>query len=291
MILIADSGSTKTEWCVADGTQVLATFRTAGMNPYLQTGEAMRRELAEALFPALTPFPIDAVHFYGAGCAFPEKNRIVAEAIRSGLPLPVTVDSDLLGAARALCRHTRGIACILGTGSNSCLYDGQHIIRHIPPLGFILGDEGSGSALGKRLVGDCLKGQLPPHLREQFLTEYRLDEATILERVYRQPFPNRFLAGLSPFLADHREEPALHRLLLDSFRSFLLRNVLPYEGSRETAVHCVGSIAYFYREELREAADALRLTLAHIERSPLAGLVHYHAARPSGTPAPATLSR
>ena len=157
MILIADSGSTKTEWCLADQGRPVRTVVTAGINPFFQTREEIAGEIRDALLPALKGERIDAIYFYGAGCAFPEKNRIVEEAITPYIPAPIEVYSDLMAAARALCGSRPGIACILGTGSNSCLYDGTEITEHISPLGFILGDEGSGAVLGKLLVGDCLK--------------------------------------------------------------------------------------------------------------------------------------
>ena len=183
MILIADSGSTKTEWCLADQGRPVRTVVTAGTNPYFQTREEIAGEIRGALLPALRGERIDAIYFYGAGCAFPEKNRIVEEAITPYIPAPIEVYSDLMAAARALCGNRPGIACILGTGSNSCLYDGTEITEHISPLGFILGDEGSGAVLGKLLVGDCLKRQLPAPLVQKFMDQYELTPALLLERV------------------------------------------------------------------------------------------------------------
>lgn len=177
MILIADSGSTKTEWCLADQGRPVRTVVTAGINPFFQTREEIAGEIRDALLPALKGERIDAIYFYGAGCAFPEKNRIVEEAITPYIPAPIEVYSDLMAAARALCGSRPGIACILGTGSNSCLYDGTEITEHISPLGFILGDEGSGAVLGKLLVGDCLKRQLPAPLVRKFMDQYELTPA------------------------------------------------------------------------------------------------------------------
>lgn len=216
MILIADSGSTKTEWCLADQGRPVRTVVTAGTNPYFQTREEIAGEIRGALLPALRGERIDAIYFYGAGCAFPEKNRIVEEAITPYIPAPIEVYSDLMAAARALCGSRPGIACILGTGSNSCLYDGTEITEHISPLGFILGDEGSGAVLGKLLVGDCLKRQLPAPLVQKFMDQYELTPALLLERVYKQSFPE-FVSWLPYPISCWRISPS-NRFIIWSIR-------------------------------------------------------------------------
>ena len=276
MIIIADSGSTKTDWCVVNQGAPVKRITTEGTNPFFQTEEEISRIVHERLIPALDGAMPHEVHFYGAGCAFPEKNRLVEQAITRHLPVPVEIGSDLLGAARSLCGRRPGIACIMGTGSNSCYYDGQTIAANVSPLGYVLGDEGSGAVLGRLLVGDCLKNQLPAPLKEAFFKRFDLTPQLILEQVYKQPFPNRFLASLSPFLIEHIDEPCIHRLVLNSFKSFFTRNVMQYD-CRGVKVHFTGSIAYYYREVLDEAARALQIELGHIVRSPLEGLVTYHS--------------
>lgn len=276
MILLADSGSTKTDWALARNGSLVKQITTEGINPFFQTEEEISRIVHERLMPALDGAMPHEVHFYGAGCAFPEKNRLVEQAITRHLPVPVEIGSDLLGAARSLCGRRPGIACIMGTGSNSCYYDGQTIAANVSPLGYVLGDEGSGAVLGRLLVGDCLKNQLPAPLKEAFFKRFDLTPQLILERVYKQPFPNRFLASLSPFLIEHIDEPCIHRLVLNSFKSFFTRNVMQYDY-RGVKVHFTGSIAYYYREVLDEAARALQIELGHIVRSPLEGLVTYHS--------------
>lgn len=276
MILLADSGSTKTDWALARNGSLVKQITTEGINPFFQTEEEISRIVHERLMPALDGAMPHEVHFYGAGCAFPEKNRLVEQAITRHLPVPVEIGSDLLGAARSLCGRRPGIACIMGTGSNSCYYDGQTIAANVSPLGYVLGDEGSGAVLGRLLVGDCLKNQLPAPLKEAFFKRFDLTPQLILERVYKQPFPNRFLASLSPFLIEHIDEPCIHRLVLNSFKSFFTRNVMQYD-CRGVKVHFTGSIAYYYREVLDEAARALQIELGHIVRSPLEGLVTYHS--------------
>jgi N-acetylglucosamine kinase-like BadF-type ATPase len=277
MILIADSGSTKTEWCVADKGMPVQQALTAGMNPYFQSIDEIRRDIAYTLLPAIKNHTIETVWFYGAGCASPEKNRIIIDVLVSLLQIPVEVCSDLTGAARALCGHRPGIACILGTGSNSCLYDGQTIQRNISPLGFILGDEGSGAVLGKLLVGDCLKNQLPKLLVDKFMQQYRLTPSVILERVYRQPFPNRYLATLSRFLIENIDEPAIYDLVYNSFRSFFIRNVMQYDGYETYPIHFTGSVAFYYRQVLIDAARSVSIDIQRIEPSPMPGLLTYHA--------------
>ena len=281
MHLIADSGSTKTDWCLCEGSTILSNIQTQGINPYHQTEEAIEEVLREELLPQLTstlnatPYTLNII-FYGSGCANATACNRIKEALFKVLGTKdVTVHSDLLGAARALCGHEEGIACVLGTGSNSCLYNGKEITSNIPPLGYILGDEGSSAVLGRRLVGDCLKRQLPEALCNEFLAEYQLTQEIILERVYRQPLANRFLASLTPFLSKHREVPEVHMLLVESFVDFFVRNVKQYRRPW-LRIHFVGSIANAFSSELKEAAESLGMELGTIQQSPMEGLIKYH---------------
>ena len=276
MILIADSGSTKTDWCLVDNGVLVKQIFTKGTNPFFQTEDEISAEVSENLLPYLDTAKVDAVWFYGAGCAFPEKNEIVRAAIARHLDVPIEEGSDLLGAARGQCGSQPGIACILGTGSNSCFYDGKEIVSNVSPLGFILGDEGSGAVLGKMLVGDVLKNQLPAALKEEFLARYELTPAIILERVYKKPFPNRFLASLSPFLVEHLDVPEIHTLVLNGFKAFFDRNVKQYDY-KQYPVHLIGSLAYYYRSVLQEAAEQTGVRLGTIKQSPMEGLISYHS--------------
>ena len=276
MILIADSGATKTDWCLGKKTTDARVIQTQGINPFHQSAEHIYKVLTEELLPQLgEENHITHIHFYGAGCT-PEKSVIVKEQLQAlFLDADIDVQSDLLGAARSLCGKEQGIACILGTGSNSCLYDGEKIIANVSPLGYILGDEGSGAVLGKRLVGDCLKHQLPEHICQAFLNETGLTPADIINKVYRQPQANRFLASLTPFLSAHREEPEIQDLLIDCFTEFFKRNVMQYayEG---TEVHFTGSIAWYFQEEVKEAAESLGIRTGKFIKSPIHGLINYH---------------
>lgn len=277
MILIADSGSTKTDWCIVENGVPLQQIFTKGTNPFFQSEEEISNEIATALLPQLQTNELDAVYFYGAGCGFPDKIETMHRAISKHLKVKgeVEVSTDMLAAARGLCGHNAGIACIMGTGSNSCYYDGKDIVTNVSPLGFILGDEGSGACLGKLLVGDLLKNQMTPELKEKFLTQFSLTPADIIDRVYRKPFPNRFLASLSPFLFQNLNEPCIRTLVLDSIKAFLKRNVMQYDY-QHNKVHFIGSVAFYYKELLAEAAQETGIQLGTIIKSPMEGLIEYH---------------
>ena len=276
MILIADSGSTKTDWCIVFNDTPIKRMGTKGINPFFQSEEEIQQELTHSLLPQLPEGTINSVFFYGAGCT-PEKAPVLRRAIADSLPVigNIKAYSDMLAAARGLCGHEAGIACILGTGSNSCFYDGEKIASNVSPLGFILGDEGSGAVLGKLLVGDMLKNQMTPELKEKFLNKTGLTPPEIIDRVYRQPFPNRFLASLSPFLAENIQEPSVHALVLGSFKAFFQRNVMQYDYKNHP-VHFIGSVAYHYQDILHEAARELEIQITTIVKSPMQGLMTFH---------------
>ncbi|GBU07999.1 ATPase [Bacteroidales bacterium] len=287
MIILADGGSTKTQWVVVDNKQTLAKTPTQvaptivrqiiakGINPFFQTRDEIAAEIQEHLMQEIKGFSIDAVYFYGAGCSFPEKNEMVKSAIRQFIDAKIEVGSDLLAAARALCGKEPSIACIMGTGSNSCYYDGQTIQDNVSPLGFILGDEGSGAVLGKLLVGDCLKNQLSPELKEKFFAQFELTPAILLERVYKQAFPNRFLASLSPFLIQNINDPQVYALVFNAIKSFFVRNVMQYDY-KKYKVHLVGSIAFYYKDIIQEVTKELGIDLGNIIKSPMEGLIKFH---------------
>jgi len=233
--------------------------------------------LDDQLIPGLDNTDIDRIFFYGAGCSFPEKKILVSRGlVRFFGNSMIEIQSDLLGAARSLFQHEKGIACILGTGSNSCYYDGKEITQNVSPLGFILGDEGSGAVLGKLFIADCLKNQLPLELKEKFLSRYELTPEIILDRVYKKPFPNRFLAQFTPFMLENIEEPSIFNLVYDSFDAFLVRNVMQYPLD-DIRVGCVGSIAHYFRDTLEIVASERRIEISEIVQKPMAGLVTFHA--------------
>jgi hypothetical protein len=219
---------------------------------------------------------IETIFYYGAGCAYAEANKRMFDALKNAFGTEkIEINSDLLAAARALCGHDEGIACILGTGSNSCLFDGVKIVDNTPSLGYILGDEGSGAALGKRLVSDCLKKQLSPALTKKFLEKYNLTTAEILEQVYHKPMPNRYLAQFAPFLAENRKEAEVQTLLKYCFTLFFQRNTMVYRRSW-LPIHIVGGIGVTFANELKETAESLGLSIGNIVESPMNGLIEYH---------------
>jgi N-acetylglucosamine kinase-like BadF-type ATPase len=234
--------------------------------------------LDDQLIPKLVNIDIDSIYFYGAGCSFPDKKILVSRAlVRFFGNSMIEIQSDLLGAARSLFQHEKGIACILGTGSNSCYYNGKEIEQNVSPLGFILGDEGSGAVLGKLFIADCLKNQLPVELKEKFLTCYELTPEMILENVYKKPFPNRYLAQFTPFLLENIEEPSIFNLVYDSFDAFLIRNVMQYPLD-DIQIGFVGSVAYYFRDTIEIVASERRIIISDIVQNPMNGLVKYHSA-------------
>ena len=277
MILIADSGTTKTCWNLVDHGATRTEITTSGMNPYFQSEDDLAACIAADVVPHLNVVPkaVRAVFFYGAGCIH-DKADVMQRAIARSIPTAsIEVNTDLLGAARALCGQTAGIACIMGTGSNSCFYDGRQIVRNVSPLGFILGDEGSGADLGKHLLGNLLKDLMPPELKEKLFSEYALALPDIIHRVYRQPYPSRFLAGFSPFISRHLHEPSVRNLVLERFKAFFVRNITTYDYTSHK-VHFVGSVAYHYQEILAEAARDAGISVGTVTASPMQGLIHYH---------------
>ncbi len=269
MTLLSDSGSTKTAWQITSGSTIVKRFETSGLNPVVMGLERFRAMLEKELLPETRGLDITEVEFYGAGCT-PAMIPQVEDVISSLLPsaLKVTAGSDLLGAARALCGTREGIAAILGTGSNSCLYDGRDIIMNTPALGYILGDEGSGAVLGRMFLNALLKKRLPEPVVRDFTEETHLTQADIIERVYRTEAPNRFLASMAPFIRRHTDIQEVREIVVGNFRRFFACNIRPY-GRPDLSVACVGSIAVHFKDCLEEAARLEGFTLGEIRKSPL----------------------
>ena len=280
-ILIADSGSTKTDWVVvergSDGRLSHEHWQTQGLNPVLMSDGDMSGVLHDELLPQVPGLKeeVREVFFYGAGVRpdmVQPMEQVLAGVFRAA---DAHAASDLLGAARALCGHGEGIACILGTGANSCLFDGEQIVANTPALGFILGDEGGGAALGKRFLNAIFKGLLPARLRDEYLQATGLTLADIIRRVYREPMPNRFLASTSTFVAKHVEEEQVRLLVVENFRQFFTHNIVAY-GRRDLPVSFVGSIAHYYEPLLRQAAETEGFEVGKIVKSPIDALCDYH---------------
>lgn len=277
MILIADSGSTKTDWAVVDNGRQVVAMSTQGINPFHQDAENIATVIEEELLPKMGNIEPEGIFFYGSGCR-EDKVEMMCGILGKAFPQCARIEAqgDLLAAARAVCGEREGIACIMGTGANSCLYDGNRVVENTPPLGYILGDEGSGAVLGKLFVNALFKGQLPSELKDEWLEETGLSLNIIINKVYREPLANRFLASTSRFIHQHLSVEPLERMVVYNFREHFRRNVNQY-GRKDLKVGAIGSVAYYYREQLEKAAAAEGYTLGKVMRSPMDGLVRYHS--------------
>lgn len=278
MILIADSGSTKTDWRAVTADSELTLNQTAGFNPMYQEADEIYNELRDALLPQLTDkqHP-EAIYYYGAGCSSPERNKRVEDALRLAFPEALLyVDHDLLSAARALCGRNPGIACILGTGSNTCLYDGVNIIDNVPSLGFLLGDEGSGAYMGKLLIKAYLYRELPDELAKSLKNTYNLTKDGILDTLYGSSIPSRYMATFAKFMHEKQKNPVIRAMIYENFAEFFERHVVKYEGHEKLPVNFVGSIAYHFSDILKQVAKKYGLHVGVILQSPIDGLIKYH---------------
>lgn len=277
MILIADSGSTKTDWRMMDATGVYEQVLTAGMNPqYLESSQIHSIFEAE-LLPNLKEKSPSSIYFYGAGCSSPDRNMRVEQALRKIFPASeIVVDHDLLSAARALCGHKPGVACILGTGSNSCLYDGKNIVDNVPSLGFLIGDEGSGAYLGRMLIKAFMYRELPEELATSLKNRYNLTKDSILDAVYLSDMPSTYLATFAKFMHEKRKDPVIHAMIYQNFDEFFERHVCKYKGFTDVPVNFVGSVAFHFSDTLRQVAKKYGAHIGTIITSPSEGLIAYH---------------
>lgn len=279
MILIADSGATKTDWLISDANKS-EILKTEGINPFHQDEKYIRKIIETDLLPQIQndgnikKGNISDIYFYGAGC-LPEPAEKIINILQDFFNgTKVHAYTDLMGAARALCGKKPGIACILGTGSNSCMYDGKEITKNVSPLGYILGDEGSGAYLGKKFIADCLKGQLPENIKNDFLINCGLTAEDILRKVYREPQTNRFLASLTPYIYNIRHEALVKNFLHECFADFFERNVMKYDTSLE--ISFTGSVSWYFQEEIKETAKRLNLKTGKFIKEPIWGLKEFH---------------
>jgi N-acetylglucosamine kinase-like BadF-type ATPase len=277
MILIVESGSTKTAWrLIKDPTAPYESFSSSGINPYYQTTEEIKAS-QDSVLAGFTELPISAVFYYGTGVTGDAQCEVIAAAFRPYFPTncSLEIQNDLIAAARSLCGKEAGIACILGTGSNSGYWDGTRISAQIPPFGFWLGDEGSGGHLGKSLVLSYLHGQMPSELRAVFEKRFGvLDRLTILDKAYKQAFPNRWFASFSKFLFDHRKEAFCYGLIEQSFEAFISLYLKRYKEA--PVFHFTGSVAFYYSDILKQVMKKNGLPIGHISEGPMAGLCLYH---------------
>ena len=276
MIIIADSGSSKIDWRLLNKDGSIGQTNTIGFNPYYQPIEDLTKNIREALVPIVKEV-VTKIFFYGTGVSSSRNQELVRGAFMEFFPIAkVEIEWDLLAAARALCGEEAGIACILGTGSNSCLYDGKKITEQVANLGWILADEGSGATIGKKFLFDYLRKKMPPPLAEQFRKRFPFTREEFLEKIYQQEKPSTFLATFSKFIFQHLKEPYCYQLVYDSLAEFFENNVMKYEGFKNLRVHFVGSIAFYYSDLLRQVANDKGVTVKNILETPIAGLTLYH---------------
>lgn len=278
-ILIADSGSTKTEWRLLKEKRKKTIF-TQGLSPYFLDAPGIEGVIRKELLPGLSKDPISAVYFYGTGNANPANARMIKGVLKKVFPgAELEVQHDLMGAARALCGRQKGVACILGTGSNSCAYNGKNIVKNSPGLGYVLGDEGSGAYLGKIVIQYYLYHTFDEELKIKFEAQYPSKPEIILDAVYKQPLPNRYLASFSHFLAENRGHYMVENIIEDGINDFFFRHLCKYRESWSQTIHFTGGVAYAFRDVVRELGHAYEFDIGTISQAPMDGLEAFHRAK------------
>jgi len=277
MKLIIDSGSTKTEWILADKGNTVKRVLTKGYNPYYFDKQMLHNIITEELLPIIGKTAVTEIFFYGAGCSTPDNKETVKSVLKSFfLSTIIEIEHDLLGAARGLCSRQVGIACIMGTGSNSCFYDGNDILENVRSTGWMFGDKASGVHIGKSFIASFLNDSCPKDLQQLFTETTGYDFGKILSRIYSEPAPNRFFADVSYFVGEHFADPFMENIVRTSFREFFMENVCQYEHHRKVPINCTGSIALVFETTLRNEAEKLGLSIGRIVKSPSEGLITFH---------------
>ena len=275
-ILIADSGSTKTEWCLLQDNKK-KKVSTQGLSPYFLNQDQIAEVIQKELLPKMKSAAPTHIYFYGTGCSNPGNALLVKKALKSHFKSAIiSVDHDLLGAAKALCGDEKGVACILGTGSNSCYYNGKKIVKNSPGLGYVLGDEGSGAYLGKKVIQYFLYNTFDEDLMERFTSTYQTSSVDILEAVYKQPLPNRYLASFAGFLADNRGHYMIENIIEDGLNDFFFNHIYKYRESWTMPIHFIGSIAFGFKDVLKDLCNSYELQLGKVLQHPMDGLIKYH---------------
>ncbi|HEY5464155.1 MAG TPA: BadF/BadG/BcrA/BcrD ATPase family protein [Hanamia sp.] len=274
--LIADSGSTKTEWCLLKNNKTIL-FTTQGMSPYFVNAGQVEEIIRTEVFPFLRKSQIDEIYFYGTGCKNPSNIKMFHKVFHNIFPQARSfVDNDLAGAAKALCGNEKGIACILGTGSNSCYYNGKRIVKNSPGLGYVLGDEGSGTYLGKKVIQHYLYNIFDKDLRAKFDSKFVTNDAEILESVYKKPLPNRYLASFAIFLAENRGHYMIENIIEDGINDFFYTHIISLRESGKLPLHFTGGIAYGFKDVVQQLCKNYGLIPGVILKSPMEGLIKYH---------------
>lgn len=278
MILIVDSGSTKSDWVILNqiGKEILR-IETVGFNPYFISSEEIQYEILKNEKLLKFKKSVTKIFFYGAGCSSKKMNIVVEKALsKIFLSAEILVAHDLLAAAYAAYNGKPAIVCILGTGSNSCYFDGEKLYEETPSLAYILGDEGSGNNLGKRILQAYFLKKIPTRLHEAFRERYNLTSEELNKNVYQNQFANKYLATFSRFVADHKYEPFIQKLIYDSLKEFFMNQVLPYKEARSSEINFIGSVAHYYEEILYAVAAEFHLRIGFVIRKPIDNLVKYH---------------
>lgn len=274
--LIADSGATKAEWCLLHNGKK-KTILTQGISPYFLDTQQIINLLLKELKPKLKNVELDEVFYYGTGCANLENAKSVKKAIGTVFPdIKIEVTHDLMGAARALCGRNKGVACILGTGSNSCFYDGKKIVKNSPGLGYVIGDEGSGAYLGKKVIQYYLYGTFDDELMGIFDLTYTTNKVEILENVYKRPMPNRYLAGFAKFLAENRGHYMIENIIEDGLNDFFFNHLCKYKETWTLPIHFAGSVAFGFKDVLQQLCNSYEFELGRVMKNPMEGLIEYH---------------
>jgi len=276
MILLADSGGSKTDWRLLKKDGTIGQASGPGYNPYYQPVDDLKKSINEILLPQVQE-NVTKIYFYGAGVSSVKNQLTIKSAFLEYFPeSQIEIGWDLLAAARALCGHEPGIACIMGTGSNSCLYDGKEIVGNVANLGWILADEGSGANIGRKFLVDYLRNKMPAELAKQFKARFPLSREEFLEKVYQQEKPSAFLASFAKFIFQHLKDPYCYKLIYDSFSEFYENNVMQYDNYKNLKVHFTGSISFYFSDILRQVANDKGITVKNILEGPIAGLTLYH---------------
>lgn len=276
VVLIADSGATKCEWCLLEQTGKL-TILTTGINPYFLSKEQIIALLQKELLPSLSAVQPDAVFFYGSGLGNTDNQKVIQASLKQLFPdCTIETHTDILAAARAACNDTKGVVSILGTGSNSCYYNGKLIKKNIAGAGYILGDEGSGAYLGKKVVQHYLYNTYDEDLRARFDAMFVTSPKEILENVYSRPLPNRYLASFTRFLADNRGHYMVENILEDGINDFFFHHLCKYKESWRLPVHFAGGVAFAFSDVVRELCKVYEFELGNIIRNPIEGLIFFH---------------
>ena len=277
MILIADSGSTKTDWVLVKGSNDNLCFETKGLNPYFVSSDEIAAAVSINIEVNSCSAEVDTIHFYGAGCSDPVRNKVLSDGLQKVFSkAKINVHHDVYGSVIATCGDSSGISCILGTGSNACYYDGNCIDDGRPALGYILGDEGSGAYFGKQFLRDVLYRQLPNQMAEAFSEDYGFSKEDIFEKVYQEERPNAFLASMTHFIARHKQDPYVTKMLYDGFRDFVETHVCQFREHKSVPIHFIGSVAFHFQDQLRNVISDMALEQGKILQKPMTEMLRYH---------------